>query len=90
MTEFAKEQYTNKVESIFHSHTEEFEKGLDIELMGKMEKAAAIMQFKLEAEIIKRHPEYEMEDRLLLDKINFEDGTIDINGYTRYRFSNYR
>ena len=82
MTEFAKEQYTNKVESIFHSHTEEFEKGLDIELMGKMEKAAAIMQFKLEAEIIKRHPEYEMEDRLLLDKINFEDGTIDINGYT--------
>ena len=81
MTEFAKEQYTNQVPSIFHSHTEEFEEGLDIELMGKMEKAAAIMQFKLESEIINRHPEYEMEDRLLLDKINFKEGTININGY---------
>ena len=81
ITEFAKEQYANKVSNIFHSHTDEFEDGLDIELMGKMEKAA-IIQFKLEAQIIKRHPEYEMEDRLLLDKINYKEGTIEINGYT--------
>ena len=82
ITEYAKEQYANKVSNIFHSHTDEFEDGLDIELMGKMEKAAAIIQFKLEAQIIKRHPEYEMEDRLLLDKINYKEGTIEINGYT--------
>ena len=81
MTEFAKETYKENVPEIFHSHTEEFEKDLDIELMGKMEKAAAIMQFKLEAEIIKRHLEYEMNDRLLLDKIDYENGTIEINGY---------
>ena len=82
MTEFAKETYKENVPEIFHSHTEEFEKDLDIELMGKMEKAAAIMQFKLEAEIIKRHPEYEMNDRLLLDKIDYEKGTITIEGKT--------
>ena len=81
MTEFAKETYKENVSDIFHSHTEEFEKDLDIELMGKMEKAAAIIQFKLEADIIKKHPEYEMEDRLLLDKIDYENGTILINGY---------
>lgn len=81
MTEFAKEVYKDNVPDIFHSHTEEFEKDLDIELMGKMEKAAAIMQFKLEAEIIKRHPEYEMNDRLLLDKIDYDNETIEINGY---------
>jgi len=82
MTEFAKEQYTNNVSNIFHSHTEEFEDGLDLELMRKMEKAATIIQFKLEAQIIKRHPEYEMEDRLLLDKINYKKSTIDIYGNT--------
>ncbi len=82
MLDFAKEKYDSKVSNIFHSHTEEFEEGLDIEVMGKMEKASAIIQFKLEAEIIKRHPEYEMEDRLLLDKIDYENGTIEINNRT--------
>lgn len=80
MTEFAKEQYPSKVGNMFHSHMEEFEGILDTELMGKMEKAATIIQFKLESEIIKKHPEYEMEDRLLLDKINYEEGFIEIKG----------
>ena len=47
--------------------------------MGKMHKAMAVIQFKLEGQIIKRRPEFMMEDRLLLDKINFEKG----NGYGR-------
>lgn len=38
-----------------------------------------IMMFKMEGKIIKRHPEYEMDDRLLLDKMNLEEGTITIN-----------
>ena len=47
-------------------------------LIAQMHKAIAIIQFKLEAEIIKRHPEYKMDDRLLLDKIDFEKGTVRI------------
>ena len=47
-------------------------------LMARMHKAISIIQFKLEGQIIKRHPEYKMDDRLLLDKINPEKGTIKI------------
>ena len=37
-------------------------------------KAITVMQFKLEGQIIKRHPEYDMDDRLMLDKI--KDGNV--------------
>ena len=46
----------------------------------KMHKAIAIMQFKLEGQLIKKHPEYQMEDRLLLDKIDLEKGTVLVEG----------
>jgi len=49
-------------------------------LIAQMHKAITIIQFKLEAEIIRRHPEYRMEDRLLLDKIDFQNGSVRIDG----------
>ncbi len=52
----------------------------EVQLTAKMHKAISIMQFKMEAQIIKRHPEFGMEGRLLLDKIDFEKGTINIKG----------
>ncbi|WP_455540050.1 fructose-1,6-bisphosphatase [Terrisporobacter sp.] len=51
-------------------------------LIAKMHKAISIIQFKLEAEIIKRRPEFEMGHRLLLDKVNYEEGTIKLKGKT--------
>ena len=54
----------------------------DISLMTKMHKAIAILQFKLEGEIIKRRPHLKMEDRLVLEKIDYENNTIDIDGKT--------
>ena len=39
-------------------------------------RAVRVMLFKLEGQLIMRHPEYHMEDRLLLDKIDFEKGTV--------------
>lgn len=54
----------------------------DLELDKKMHKAISIIQFKLEGQLIKRHPEYELNHRLLLDKIDFENGTIQIDGNT--------
>lgn len=53
---------------------------VDPALAAKMHKAVAIMLFKLEGQLIKRHPEYGMEGRLLLDKIDYEKGTIQIGG----------
>ncbi len=49
-------------------------------IMARMQKAISIIQFKLEGQIIRRRPQFQMSDRLLLDKINFDDGTIRING----------
>ncbi len=48
----------------------------------KMHKAIAIIQFKLEGQMIKKHPEYQMDERLLLDKIDIEKGTVTIEGKT--------
>ena len=50
------------------------------DLMAKMHKAISIIQFKLEGQIIQRHPEYEMNNRLLLHLIDKERGTITIAG----------
>ena len=52
----------------------------ELQLMARMQKAITIIQFKLEAHIIQRHPHFEMQDRLLLDKIDYENGKIRING----------
>lgn len=49
-------------------------------ILSKIQKAIAIIQFKLEGDLIKKHPEYKMEDRLLLDKIDYEKGYIYIDG----------
>ena len=52
----------------------------DLSLDMKIHKAISIMQFKLEGQVIKKHPEFEMDDRLLLDKINYEKKTVMVYG----------
>lgn len=47
-----------------------------MDVMKAAQKALSIMLFKLEGQIIRRHPEYNMEDRLLLDKIDYEAKTV--------------
>lgn len=49
-------------------------------VLSKIQKAMAIIQFKLEGQLIKKHPEYKMKDRLLLDKIDIEKGIVKIDG----------
>ena len=49
-------------------------------MMARMQKAAAIMQFKLEGQLIARHPEWQMEHRRLLHRINRESGTVEVDG----------
>ena len=52
----------------------------DVLLMAQMHKAISVIQFKIEGQMIKRHPEYKMEGRALLEKIDYEKGTIEIDG----------
>lgn len=51
-------------------------------LMSKIHKAISIIQFKIESQIIKNNPQFKMESRILLDKIDYEKGTITIGGKT--------
>lgn len=53
---------------------------VDPGLAAKMHKAIAVIQFKVEGQIIKRHPEYEMNDRVLMEAIDFKRGTIILEG----------
>ena len=52
------------------------------QLMAKMHKAVSIIQFKLEGQTVLRHPEWHMDHRALLDKIDYRNGTITIEGKT--------
>ena len=52
----------------------------DLALAARMHKAIAIILFKLEGQMILRNPEFGMSDRLLLDKIDYERGTVRIGG----------
>ena len=52
----------------------------EIRQIAKMNQAISIIQFKLEGEIIKRHPEFDMADRMVLDFINYETGTVKLDG----------
>ena len=51
-------------------------------LSARMHKAITVILFKLEGQKILRHPEYGMDDRLLLDKIDYENKCITIDGVT--------
>ncbi len=56
----------------------------DFEQDVRMHKAITMLQFKLEGQWIKRHPEFGMDDRLLLDKVDYETGTVLVDG-KRYK-----
>lgn len=53
---------------------------VDPGLAAKMHKAIAIIQFKVEGQIIKKHPGYRMDSRLLLEHIDYQKGTVMIDG----------
>ena len=48
--------------------------------IARMHKAISIIQFKLEGETIKRNPDFEMEERLLLERIDKRRGVVNIGG----------
>ncbi|MBS5283784.1 MAG: fructose-1,6-bisphosphatase [Clostridiales bacterium] len=55
---------------------------VDPGLAAKMHKAIAVIQFKVEGALIKRHPEYGMDGRVLLEAVDYEKWTVEIDGKT--------
>lgn len=77
---FAMEKYKDVDCSVFNIKYNTNYNTKDLTLDMKMHKAISIIQFKLEGQIIMRRPEFEMEDRLLLDKVDFDKKTVRIDG----------
>ena len=50
------------------------------QLTAKMHKAISVLQFKCEAQIFDRHPEWGMKDRCLFDNIDYDKGICTIDG----------
>ena len=55
-------------------------------LTAQMHKAISIIQFKMESQLIMKHPEWNMDDRLVLHNIDYKKGTIRLEG-KKYRLS---
>jgi len=49
-------------------------------LVARMQKAMTIIQLKLEGQTIERHPEWNMDDRNILRKIDYNNYTLEVNG----------
>ncbi len=52
----------------------------EAEMCVKIQKAMAIIQFKVEGQLIDQYPDFAMEDRKLLHRINPETGTVVVDG----------
>lgn len=78
---FALETYKDDPCTTFKPKAFDYKRYLqrDEETIAKIHKAISIIQFKIEGEFIKRHPEYDMNDRLLLNNINYDKGTVRID-----------
>ncbi len=79
---FAEKAYADDPCEFFRPHILDENKydPVPADLAAKMHKAVAIIQFKIEGQRIMLHPEYKLEKRLLLDKIDLEEGTVEVEG----------
>ena len=80
---FAMETYADTPLEVFHpkiKFVSKYYTKKELRIISQMHKAISVIQWKLEAAIIARNPEYGMEGRNLLHRIDFENGTVNIEG----------
>lgn len=80
---FAMETYADTPLEVFNPKIKFISKyytNKELRIISQMHKAISVIQWKLEAAIIARNPEYGMEDRNRLHLIDFENGTVRIDG----------
>lgn len=82
---FAAEVYGDDPCECFLPHLLDYAKydAVSASLAAKMSKAITIIGLKAEGQLIRKHPEYGLEKRLLLDMIDYSDYTVTL-GNTRY------
>ena len=86
---FAMETYKNDPCTEFIPKTSCGASQLDektLRLTAQMHKAIAVIQFKVESQIIAKHPEWKMNDRCLFEHVDYQNGTIELQGKT-YKMS---
>lgn len=82
---FAEMTYTEDSANGFYPKIDKEKKDFyeeEVRQIAKMHQAIAIIQFKLEGVIIKRQLDFKMEHRMVLNMIDYENGTITIKGET--------
>ena len=80
---FAMEAYGDDPCTVFLPKTDAGTGAIDEktrQLIAKQHKAIAVLQFKLEGQLYEKHPEWKMKGRAMLERVNYEKGTIDIDG----------
>lgn len=86
---FAMETYKNDPCTEFIPKTSGGASQLDektLRLTAQMHKAIAVIQFKVESQIIAKHPKWKMNDRCLFEHVDYQNGTIELQGKT-YKMS---
>ncbi len=79
---FAMNTYSDNDLDLFMPKISDEIPDIDDIVLAKMQKAISIIQFKLENDVIDRNPYFNMDDRKLIDKVDYENYTIEINGVT--------
>lgn len=80
LASFALNTYANDPCTCFALKGNDAHSAAEIEMNQKMHKAISVIQFKAEGQIIKKHPEFHLESRNLLHRIDFEKGVLRMNG----------
>lgn len=80
---FAMEQYADDPCELYYPRVDEERTSFtdkDIRLIAQMHKAVSVIEFKLSGAIARKYPDWEMQNRCLMEHINKERGTITIDG----------
>jgi fructose-1,6-bisphosphatase-3 len=82
LSTFATQMYQNDPCTHFKpkSYSDTKYDNTDKAIIAKIHKAITIIQFKLEGQLIQKHPEYHLKNRLLLDKMNLKEGNVLLDG----------
>lgn len=80
LSEFAQETYSDSTWFMPRNPDDVYYVKNRMDTLSKAHKAIAIIMLKLEGQLIRRHPEYGMDDRLVLEKIDYQKQTVTLGG----------
>ena len=77
---FAQSTYADSDVSRWIPHADPRTAAGDLTAAAQMHKAVTVMMLKLEAQVIARNPDFDLQDRDFLNHIDFAAGTVDYHG----------